>query len=87
MFHAGYFRHTLSILQCICKQCSKVLLTPEDRALYLRKVKNPSLDALARSAIFKKVADICKRVLTCPYCGYANGKKANNNRPFKSIFL
>ena len=73
VFHAGYFRHTLTILQCICKSCSRVLLGPEDRASFLKKVKSPSLDALLRAAIFKRVTELCKRSSTCPYCGFANG--------------
>ena len=26
VFHIGYFKHTISVLQCICKTCSRVLL-------------------------------------------------------------
>ena len=26
VFHVGYFKHTVSILQCICKSCSRILL-------------------------------------------------------------
>jgi DNA-directed RNA polymerase III subunit RPC1 len=73
VFHAGYFRHTLTILQCICKQCSRVLLGPEDRLSFLKKVKSPNLDALIRGALFKRIIELCKRNSMCPYCGYANG--------------
>ena len=28
VFHAGYFKHTLAILQCICKKCCRVQVAP-----------------------------------------------------------
>lgn len=31
VFHGGYFRHTVAILQAVCKECSRVLLSEEDR--------------------------------------------------------
>ncbi len=36
MFHIGYFKNTLQILQCICKNCSRVLLPDEERRVWLR---------------------------------------------------
>jgi DNA-directed RNA polymerase III subunit RPC1 len=74
VFHAGYFRHTLTILQCVCKQCSRVLLHYEDRMSFLKKLRGPKQDALSRAGTFKRIVDICKRTSTCPYCGFANGK-------------
>jgi DNA-directed RNA polymerase III subunit RPC1 len=65
----------LGVLQCICKRCSRVLLTYEDRNSYLKKAKSPHLDALAKAALFKRIMELCKRASTCPHCGYANGKK------------
>jgi DNA-directed RNA polymerase III subunit RPC1 len=73
VFHAGYFKHTLAILQCICKQCSKVLLPLDDRASLLRKITNPKSDALIKSAIFKKIVETCKKASRCQHCDYANG--------------
>lgn len=89
VFHAGYFRHTLTILQCCCKQCSRILLGPEDRASFLKKIKTPRIDALTKAAIFKRIVELCKRASTCPYCGYANGKMIHNNimRIFYFIYI
>jgi DNA-directed RNA polymerase III subunit RPC1 len=39
VFHVGYFKHTVSILQCICKQCSRVLLTEDDKVRHLRRTR------------------------------------------------
>jgi DNA-directed RNA polymerase III subunit RPC1 len=73
LFHAGYFRHTLTILQCICKRCSRILLPPAERQDFLKKMRNPKIDALQRSSIFKKIVDTCKHGSMCPYCRYPNG--------------
>jgi DNA-directed RNA polymerase III subunit RPC1 len=73
LFHAGYFRHTLTILQCICKKCSRILIPLSDRRDFLKKMKNPKIDALTRSNIFKKITDVCKHVSICPSCGTPNG--------------
>jgi len=73
VFHAGFFKHTLTIMQCVCKKCARVLIPREDRTSYLRRMRDPKIDALGRAAIFKKVVDLCKRQLNCQYCSYANG--------------
>ena len=78
LFHAGYFRHTLTILQCICKKCSRVLLPLADRDDYLRKMNNLKIDALTRSSIFKKITEVCKHGSLCPFCGYPNGIVVSN---------
>ena len=36
VFHIGYFKNTVQILQCICKSCSHVLLTEDERRAFLR---------------------------------------------------
>lgn len=73
VFHVGMFKHTLTILQCICKSCARCLLPESERESYLRKLRNPNIDSVVRSGIFKKVVDTCKRSLKCTYCYYANG--------------
>ena len=79
VFHPGYFRHTLVILQCICKNCSRILLPLPDKSAFLKKLQSNRVDALMRSAIFKKIVERCKRTNQCPYCDYQNGvvKKLN----------
>jgi DNA-directed RNA polymerase III subunit RPC1 len=73
VFHVGYFKHTLNILQCICKRCSRVMLPDIERINILKRMKNPNLDALGKSALFKRVVDMCKRCSKCQLCGYPNG--------------
>lgn len=55
VFHAGYFKHTLTLLQCICKKCSRVLVSPQLRQQLLKRIATGNVDALARAALFKKV--------------------------------
>lgn len=76
MFHAGFFKHTLTILQAICKRCSRILLPEQDRIKYLRKLQSSKVDSLAKSNIFKRIIESCKKDShsICPYCSYANGK-------------
>ena len=72
IFHVGYFKHTVAILQCICKTCSRVLLNEEDRQRHLRKTsvnREPSQNL----KILKAIIDDCKKMHTCCYCGAYNG--------------
>ena len=73
IYHVGYFKHTLNMLQCICKQCSRVLLGPTERDLFLMRMKRRGLDRLVKNAIFKKILAECKKTKFCAYCGGYNG--------------
>ena len=57
VFHIGYLKHTLSLLQCICKSCSRVLLPDAQRTAQLKKMRNPRTDVLGKASAFKKVVD------------------------------
>jgi DNA-directed RNA polymerase beta' subunit len=39
VFHVGYFKNTIQLLQCICKSCSRVLLFGAERATWLKWVR------------------------------------------------
>jgi len=73
VFHIGFLRHTLHILQCICKTCSRVLLSDWEREKHLSRMRNPKTDALTKSALFKKLVEKCKKVRDCPHCSGPNG--------------
>ena len=72
VFHAGYFKHVLALLQCVCKKCSRALLKPEERAKQLRAMRN-ARDVLQKQGIHKRVLDRCKAATRCPHCGARNG--------------
>jgi DNA-directed RNA polymerase III subunit RPC1 len=80
LFHIGFFKHTLTICQCICKSCSAILLSANDREFFLRKLRKPSIDALMKASIFKKIIEKCKKSHRCERCGAFNGpvKKISN---------
>eukprot|EP00978_Attheya_sp_CCMP212_P007415 scaffold17185_cov56-Attheya_sp.AAC.5 len=87
VFHIGFIKHTLTLLQCICKTCSRVLLGDVDRQNHLRRMRNPRTDVLAKQALQKKVAETCKKARACPHCHAANGtvKKLTGLPTFKII--
>ncbi|KAJ3933435.1 MAG: hypothetical protein NXY57DRAFT_1066569 [Lentinula lateritia] len=71
VFHIGYFKHTIGILQCICKTCTRVLLEEPDR-------RKPNLENMQRQALTKAVNTMSIKTVYCPYCSATNGavKKA-----------
>lgn len=73
VFHIGYLRHTLHLLQCICKTCSRVLLADTERHSFLAKMRNPRTDILAKKSIHKAIIEKCKKSKFCPHCGAGNG--------------
>ncbi|CAL8471480.1 g11022 [Coccomyxa elongata] len=73
VFHIGYFKSTITTLQCICKTCSSILLTEEDYRKFLRQFRHPRLERMGRAGLFKRVSEKCKRVRQCPHCGATNG--------------
>ena len=73
VFHIGFIKHTLNILQCICKSCSRILLPNSERLKYLKRMRKKEFDSLARASMFKKVILDCKKAKHCPHCHKANG--------------
>ncbi|XP_074647199.1 DNA-directed RNA polymerase III subunit RPC1-like [Tubulanus polymorphus] len=74
VFHIGYFRTVITILQKICKSCSQVLLPPPEKKQYLDMLKKPNLGYLQKKGLRKKIGDRCKKFYNeCLYCGQLNG--------------
>ncbi|KNC74565.1 hypothetical protein SARC_12893, partial [Sphaeroforma arctica JP610] len=73
VFHSGYFKFIIQILQMICKDCSAVLLDPMEKLRMLKRSRNPDLDRLQRGAVYKAVLEMTKKKKKCPYCGATNG--------------
>ncbi|TFK64915.1 beta and beta-prime subunits of DNA dependent RNA-polymerase [Pluteus cervinus] len=78
VFHIGYFKHTIGVLQCICKTCARVLLDEPDRRVYLKRFRRPNLENMQRQSLTKAVNSLARKVVYCPYCSAINGavKKA-----------
>lgn len=73
VFHVGYFKLIIYVLQTICKNCSRVLLDNEAKKTYLRQIKRPNLSYLFRKNLHKKILTVCKKKSYCPYCNHRNG--------------
>ncbi|CAI5759212.1 unnamed protein product [Candida verbasci] len=77
VFHVGYFKSIITILQCICKNCASLLLDEQDKRDFLNDLRKP-IDNLRRMRILKKVLEQCKKQRRCLKCSHVNGvvKKA-----------
>nr|XP_016942385.1 DNA-directed RNA polymerase III subunit RPC1 [Drosophila suzukii] len=73
VFHIGHFRSTINILQMICKACAHVMLKPEDRQIYEKKLHNPNFSYLGKKALHVQMLAKAKKVTKCPHCGSPNG--------------
>ncbi|XP_015787485.1 DNA-directed RNA polymerase III subunit RPC1 [Tetranychus urticae] len=73
IFHVGYFRFIMSILQTICKRCARVLIANEVRVKYLNRLRKPELSYLEKKSLHKEICDKCKKIKVCSFCGYLNG--------------
>lgn len=41
VFHVGYVKHLVGILQCVCKSCARVMVLDDERRHFLRRLRNP----------------------------------------------
>ncbi|XP_076916369.1 DNA-directed RNA polymerase III subunit 1-like [Bidens hawaiensis] len=79
VFNVGYLSYIVEILKCICKFCSRILLSEEERLGFLKKMRNPTTNHLMKNETYKKVVKRCtamassKKAVTCSRCGYING--------------
>ncbi|CAG8530365.1 3760_t:CDS:10 [Cetraspora pellucida] len=72
VFHIGYFKAVINMLQNICKSCSRVLLEEDDRRTYLKRIRSTK-ESSARGKIEKSINALCKKIVDCPYCNAING--------------
>ena len=84
VFHVGYFKPLIAVLQCICKTCSRVLLHGEKRARFAKQLSHPLVlnDYVRRTAAMKRIVEMCKKERECPHCGALTGidKKVGSMR-------
>lgn len=73
VFHVGHFRTTITILQSVCKNCSRVMLKPEDAKNFSKKLTNPNLSYLAKKLIHHQVLKAAKKNTKCQHCDCLNG--------------
>jgi DNA-directed RNA polymerase III subunit RPC1 len=73
VFHVGYFRSIINVLQCICKHCARILLRPEMASSFREKTKNKQLGYLTKKSLRKKIVELSKKINKCHHCGEING--------------
>ena len=39
VYHVGFFKHAINILKSVCKDCSRILLTNDDKIKFYRQMK------------------------------------------------
>ncbi|OAF71957.1 hypothetical protein A3Q56_00278, partial [Intoshia linei] len=72
VFHVGYFRMVINILQQICKSCSRLLMPDILRDKYTKKLfKAPSY--IQKKAMRKKYIEECQKIKMCIHCMDYNG--------------
>jgi len=72
-FHAGYFKAVITILQMICKGCSRILLSEEEKRMYRDTLKRPGLTYLQLRSLRKKVNTVTRKCHSCYRCAALNG--------------
>lgn len=80
-FHYGYLKKTIDVLNCVCKDCSRVLLPEKERRLQLKALRALAGDTLRKAVVIKKIAAECRKVKVCQHCSGLNGlvKKVPGN--------
>ncbi|XP_072929646.1 DNA-directed RNA polymerase III subunit RPC1 [Epargyreus clarus] len=73
VFHVGYFRSIITILQTICKECAKVMLPEILKKSFRRKFMNPDISYLHKKTLRAAVLKKAKSCTKCPHCESLNG--------------
>ena len=78
VLHIGYFKTILTILQCMCKECGRVMMYEQDAEKALRQMRRLEGKPLQKTKYVKEVVAKCKQTSKCPRCGAHAGtvKKA-----------
>ncbi|XP_041117382.1 DNA-directed RNA polymerase III subunit RPC1 isoform X2 [Polyodon spathula] len=72
-FHIGYFKAIIGVLQMICKTCSHIMLSKDERKQFWDFLKKPGLTYLQKRGLKKKISDKCRKKNICFNCGAFNG--------------
>ncbi|QIX00009.1 hypothetical protein AMS68_005526 [Peltaster fructicola] len=73
VFHFGFLKKIIETLNCICKDCCRVLVQDDVVRSYHRQLRRPGLEALKKDAICKAIIAECKKQKICPHCHAYNG--------------
>lgn len=81
VFHVGHFRATVTILQTMCKSCSRVMLKPDDAKMFSKRLMNPNLSYLAKKSIHQQVSGISvSKALKCHFIIFSSFSGAQESQ-------
>ncbi len=81
VIHVGYAKKVLKVLRSICPECSRLLLSEEDKERFRKEqIKHRKLYFEGDEDTTKHVFKIARKNKTCPYCG-ARKKKIIIEKP------
>ncbi|MHA1681827.1 MAG: DNA-directed RNA polymerase subunit A' [Promethearchaeota archaeon] len=70
VIHVGYAKKILKWLRCICRDCSRILLTEEQQTYYWNKLEeHKEIFQEVDDEILKEIYKVCRKAKTCPHCG------------------
>lgn len=75
----NFLKHYFSCVEVSLQSCSRILLEEKLYKDFLRKMRNPKLEALRKCDLVKKIIKKCSTLTTgnkstkCSRCGYLNG--------------
>ncbi|XP_063077819.1 DNA-directed RNA polymerase III subunit RPC1 [Engraulis encrasicolus] len=72
-FHVGYFKAIIGVLQMICKTCSHIMLSKEEKLQFMDTLRRPGLVYLQKRGLKKKISDKCRKRTVCLNCNAFNG--------------
>lgn len=73
LFHIGFFKKIINILQAICKNCSRILISDEKINKYMQSGSKP-VELAKKIVRFKKIIEECKKAKECAHCHLKAGK-------------
>ncbi|TFG28099.1 MAG: DNA-directed RNA polymerase subunit A' [Promethearchaeota archaeon] len=70
VIHVGYAKKVLKVLRSICPECSKLMLTEEEKeTVREEQIKHREISAEGEEDITKIVFKRARKAKICPYCG------------------
>ncbi|PRP89125.1 polymerase (RNA) III (DNA directed) polypeptide A [Planoprotostelium fungivorum] len=71
VFHIGYYKNIIAVLNMVCKKCSRILLTEDERKVWLKKMTNAVVHR--KQQLIKQLLALTKKHTECCHCSYQNG--------------
>ena len=88
IYHIGYFKRVVSMLQSVCKECSRILIDDLKQRKLRHVFKNRKVELPKLISKLKIIVDECKKAKYCPHCGFPVGKlKKMAGAPTKIVYF